>query len=118
MNDPTPEQQQFIDSVIDAENETKCRTISPGICSDCDTCLSENGYDEDQRFAFAQDIESGDCPDEGGFSHHDCECCGSSLAGDRYAAHGHDSDNEIVHYDICVDCLMYLANGILPGDTA
>jgi len=53
---------------------------------------------------------AGEC-DEGGFSWRPCELCGSQLGGDRYAAHGYSDRHGIVHYDVCVDCVMYLANG-------
>jgi hypothetical protein len=61
----------------------------------CDECLEE------------QD-------DEGFFSWSSCDCCGSSLGGTRYAAHGRDKDGNLVHLDVCSDCLMYLANGDEP----
>lgn len=54
--------------------------------------------------------------DEGGFSHRSCECCGNPLGGNRYAAHAIADDGSILHYDICSDCLFYLANGDLPED--
>lgn len=63
-----------------------------------------------------------DCPeqqneavgDEGFFSWRACDGCGSSLGGTRYAAHGRDKKGGIIHLDICVDCLMYMANGDEP----
>ncbi len=109
-------QQQFIDRVTEAENDTTYRTISPGLCSDCPDCQSSFGYDDER--AFDNDIASGAVCDEGGFSYQDCDCCGSSLGGDRYAAHGHvtmkDGAVVLCHFDICEDCLQYLANGTLP----
>ena len=57
-----------------------------------------------------------ECPefDEGSFSWSTCDCCGSHLGGDRFAAHGRDIDGNILHLDVCVDCLMYIANGDEP----
>lgn len=56
-------------------------------------------------------------PDEGGFSRSDCDSCGSSLGGGRYAAHGFDDKTgELYHLDICVDCLAYHANGEVPEE--
>ena len=54
-----------------------------------------------------------DCPevDEGFFSHAPCDCCNSTLGGDRYAAHGADPDGDLIHLDVCPDCVAYLANG-------
>lgn len=65
-----------------------------------------------------------DCPeeqdenvgDEGYFSWSPCECCGSSLGGTRYAAHGRDTDGNLVHLNVCQDCLMYIANGDEPEE--
>jgi len=48
------------------------------------------------------------------FSWSACEACGSTLGGDRYAAHG-CIDGNVVHFHICTDCLFYHANGELPG---
>jgi hypothetical protein len=66
--------------------------------------------------------DCGDCPeeqnedvgDEGFFSWQSCDCCGSHLGGDRFAAHGIDSGGNGIHLDICVDCLVYIANGDEP----
>ena len=63
---------------------------------------------EDERYELAS---------EPSFSWAPCECCGSSLGGDRYPAHGIDPDDangSVVHLDVCADCLMYLANGDEP----
>lgn len=65
------------------------------------------------------------------FSTTSCDSCGSHLAGERYAAHGLiasnkifqpwiDTENippektEVIHLEICIDCLLYHANGELP----
>lgn len=49
-----------------------------------------------------------------GFSIKACECCGSSLAGDRHTAHKHTSGDDIRVYEVCTDCINYIANGELP----
>lgn len=92
--------------------------FSVGTCKGCAECGDVNP-------------ESGD---EGSFSWSGCETCGSSLGGDRYAAHGYVripqtvrryqspySDKPaqtyvrkvrtLVHFDVCADCLQYFANG-------
>jgi hypothetical protein len=66
----------------------------------------------------------GDCSedsgDEGSFSWSDCDGCGSSLGGNRYAAHGlvapkrYHKRTMLIHLDVCVDCLCFIANGDLP----
>lgn len=50
-----------------------------------------------------------------GFSHRCCDLC-DSLPGDRYSSHTM-CDGEIVDdLEVCVDCIMYIANGELPED--
>lgn len=58
--------------------------------------------------------QDSDCGDEGFFSWSSCDCCGSGLGGTRYAAHGRDKGGNLIHLDVCEDCLMYLANGDEP----
>lgn len=52
--------------------------------------------------------------EELGFMMKSCECCGSSLHGDRYKAHKLTAGNEIRNYSVCIDCIVYIANGELP----
>ena len=79
--------------------------VSSGACPGCVACGEPDTDDE-------MDIAN-----EGHFSWRSCDSCGSTLGGDRYAAHGiDDDDGENVHLDICVDCLMFLANGDEPED--
>lgn len=75
--------------------------ISVGYASHdlCDECPEE------------QDENVGD---EGYFSWSACDSCGSSLGGTRYAAHARDKDGNLLHLNVCVDCLMYHANGEEP----
>lgn len=84
--------------MLDREN---LAYASVGLCPGCEQCQSDYGLDEEE---FAKLYESGELFDEGGFSFHDCELCGTDISGDRYAAHYRDGD-EIVHIDICVDCV-------------
>ena len=107
----TYRQTQYVDRVIDEENATKYRSISPGICGSCPQCQSHYGMTEEE---LTEGYESGEVLEEGGFSYHDCEVCGCPLGGDRCGAHGWTSKNELLHYDICQDCLFYLANGEVP----
>lgn len=60
---------------------------------------------------------------EGHFSWLPCDGCGSGLGGQRFPLHGvvadtmdeaREADKEITHFDVCVDCLMYHANGEEP----
>lgn len=87
---------------------------SPGICGTCPECQRYYGM---QPRAFYTAVENGDVYDEGSFTWRPCECCRSPLGGDRYAAHGIDKESDtLVHFEICFDCLMYLANGDEPEE--
>ncbi len=88
--------------------------ISPGVCPGCSNCQEELGYCCEHSFKAA--YEAGEIEEEGSFSWSACECCGSPLGGDRHVAHGVDADGEIVHFSVCVDCMLYLANGDEPED--
>jgi hypothetical protein len=83
------------------------RFVSTGACPGCADCgLSDNPTDHECE-----------CAEEPGFSWSRCECCGSRLGGDRYPAHYVDSNNEIQHFEVCSDCLMYLNYGQLDDLT-
>lgn len=83
--------------------------VSVGLCADCCTCLNDHNCASD-------DVRTGTACDEGSFSWRPCEGCGSSLGGQRYAAHGlmPGLDNELCHFEVCTDCLFYIANGDVP----
>jgi hypothetical protein len=104
---------RFVEAV--AANCAGLELVSPGICSSCDECQSAFGMDEEE---LAAAYSNGEVCDEGSFSKSSCDCCGSSLGGDRYAAHGIDKvgvpNAQIIHFDICSDCLFYIANGDVP----
>ena len=55
---------------------------------------------------------------EGSFSWSACGSCGSSLGGYRFEAHAFEPTPNSVVYDIkiCVDCLMFHANGDEPEE--
>lgn len=57
---------------------------------------------------------------EPSFSSVQCDSCGSSLAGDRETAYGMwtEMNGELmtIEMDVCVDCVMYHANGDEPED--
>jgi hypothetical protein len=87
--------------------------LSPGFCCACEECRDNAGFCCEHSARAAQEKDGGGL-DEGHFSWHSCDTCGSTLGGDRYAAHGRDKDGAIVHLSICSDCLMYMANGDEP----
>ena len=78
--------------------------LSPGTApGTCGEGACEHATDED--------------PDEGGFSRSGCDTCGSGLGGTLHAGHllrGHGDTFECIHVEICVDCLLFSANGDLP----
>lgn len=99
----------FLDDV-----ERCCRGLehissSPAKC--CETCQSDYGMDED-------DPAWDELCDEGGFSWHSCDTCGSSLGGNRYTGHGFTEDGDLVHLSMCADCLVYFANGDVPDEAS
>ena len=53
------------------------------------------------------------------FSRHQCDSCGSTLGGDRETAtmiplDYKAGDDTMIECEICVDCLVFWANGELP----
>jgi len=93
-------------------NTVGLEDVYVGQTSCCPTCCDALGVTEEEMEAGLEDGSI--CEDEGGFSWHHCDCCGSSLGGNRYAAHGFDKNKEVVHLEICEDCLIFLANGDEP----
>lgn len=49
------------------------------------------------------------------FAHGPCECCNAPLAGDRYPIHAVSPTHGIIHMDVCIDCLEYLAHGTVTA---
>jgi len=79
--------------------------LAPGTSSICEegACEHDDGAD--------------DHCDEGSFSWSGCEVCSSGLGGTLHAGHllkGNGPNMEIIHVDICEDCLFFSANGDLP----
>ena len=54
--------------------------------------------------------------EELGFSWRACDCCGSSLGGDRFKACKLTKDHEVIDFSVCVDCILYIANGEVPDN--
>jgi hypothetical protein len=79
--------------------------VSTGPCPGCDEC----GLGDVEDMA-SPDYESAGEPS---FSWSDCDCCGSSLGGDRHPAHG-TYHGDLIHLDVCTDCVMYLEYGDEP----
>ena len=103
----------FTDS-IEVELKGIHAVSSGGILPDCPEC--------DQSIREACNGECGGddvcyCADEPSFSWSRCESCGSTFGGDRFNAHGiiTETDN-LIHFRMCVDCVMFHANGDEPED--
>ena len=87
--------------------------IFPGASPNCRRC-GDIGKDDEEAIQLAN---------EGSFSWSACGSCNSGLGGDRYASHaihkqafGPDAQRpgDVHHIEICVDCLMFHANGDEP----
>lgn len=83
--------------------------LSTGILGSCEQCRSDYGIDDAAEFD--RMVMDEELYDEGSFSYHDCELCGSDKGGDRYAAHDIDEHGDLVHYEICRACVMAEAYG-------
>ena len=52
------------------------------------------------------------------FSWDSCDCCGSTLGGDRYDVDTYSKrDNEVLEFSICSDCLFFAEYGQLDDMT-
>ena len=56
---------------------------------------------------------------ESSFGWEQCDSCGSTLGGDRFPASGlyrpeDGADLESIEMTVCVDCVMFHANGDIP----
>lgn len=76
--------------------------VSTGACPGCPECDLDKDCTEEER----------ELAEEPSFSWSPCECCGSSLGGDRHPAHGL-IDGNLVHFSVCSDCLYFLNYGQL-----
>lgn len=85
--------------------------LSVGVCSSCSDCQESHGFCCEYTLEHA--IEHEGYSDEGSFSWSYCDTCGSHLGGNRYDAHAF-LDEKLIHLSVCVDCLMYIANGDEP----
>ena len=87
--------------------------ISPGAAACCPECVSAYGIDDTGDTDAMQEQLYTMC--EPSFSWSQCDSCGSRLGGDREEAHGFDSDGQLYHLSICVDCVIFHANGEEPA---
>ena len=101
----------FIESV---EHYTKdLEFFSVGVCGGCVDCGTML-WSPARGYHVSEDHDP-----YNEFSRAMCESCGSMLGGSRHPAHGFvtiDGKQELCHLLVCVDCLMYHANGDAPDD--
>lgn len=94
--------------------------VATGAAASCQECRDSFGCDDDASDDEAQEYLYS--VDEGSFSWTQCDSCGTTLGGDRHAAHGWptepaldlDAINTLYHLSICTDCLLFHANGDEP----
>ena len=77
-------------------------SFSTGSCNDCVQCQESSVSDDEEVHV------------EPHFSWSPCPVCGSTLGGDRHAAH-YIAEGDLNHLDVCTDCLFYASNGDLPS---
>jgi len=94
--------------------------FSVGACPGCESCYGFSGVDAADPDNPTEDEQ--DMANESHFSWRSCESCGSGLGGDRHPAHGYLADksgkatDDLLHLDVCVDCLLFHANGDTPDN--
>lgn len=86
-------------------------SVSVGLCPNCEICANDVGMSLEE---FNEALENDEIFDEGNFFWVPCETCDSRLAGMRYAAHGLTKNNDLLHLNVCEDCLQFIANGTEP----
>ena len=130
----TKKQKRFVEAI--ERNTEGLQAVSTGPCSGCEQCRDEYGVevacecggDDDCEKCdghakrpptmeeFDEQLSTEQAFSEGFFSWQGCDLCDSSLDGTFEPWHAVDANNEIIHGErACVDCVMYLANGDLPG---
>jgi len=104
--------QERSDNATEVENQLG--NVAPGLYGACETCQNAYGIAPQEFYNRVHETQDNIIQDEGSFSWHACELCGSHLGGDRFAAHATKQENgkwEHTHLDVCSDCLMAMANG-------
>lgn len=83
--------------------------LSPGVVEDCSECNIPEGLSDEERQMY----------EEPSFSRSPCDGCGSTFGGDRHPVHGFatwSGKQHLIHLDVCVDCIMFIANGEEPEE--
>jgi len=109
----TQEQKAFASAV--EKNLEELKGVSVGFTPSCAQCSDNKGFC--CVYHAKASYEAGEVNDEGSFSRSSCEGCGSTFGGDRFAAHGWATVNgkdTLLHFEVCVDCLQYIANSEFP----
>ena len=79
----------------------------------------EHDYDKECTNEDHLHYRNGDYAAEPYFSWHPCDCCGSTLGGDREDCVGYNPTTDKVQgdYSVCVDCIYYNEYGTLDDAT-
>lgn len=101
---------QWVSDVTATCREFDNHQIATDVCSKCEECQSQFGLSEAE---LAKGIEDEEINDEGGFTWCACDCCHLLIGGMKYSAHAFQN-GELVHLEICEDCMCYLASGYEP----
>lgn len=80
--------------------------ISTGACPGCVECGLDEDCSEDER----------ELAGEAWFSWRRCDICSRALGGNREPGHA-ILDGQMIHFDVCVDCVYYLEYGHLDDMT-
>lgn len=100
-----------------AEYEAYCAAVERGLeglrysgsspaVECCEECREEYGEDQERAYEY-----------EPWFSWRSCEACSRDLGGNRHPAHAFDAEDEVIHLEICGDCVYYLEYGQLDDMT-
>lgn len=98
------------------------KAVSSGLCSGCDECAEAYSLEYETAEEFDEAISNGDAFDEPSCSSVPCDFCGDMLQGNRCIAHAVQPNslhrpNEILHFDICEDCVYFIEYGRLDDTT-
>jgi len=76
--------------------------VSGGFSAGCEECRAAHDICCEHKAAALW--QNGEIDEELAFSWTSCDACNSTLGGSRYAVHGRDGD-DLVHLDVCLDCI-------------
>ena len=100
-------------------DDFKIDTRDASICTKCYNNFIKEKVDwffEHEGITNLSQIQDDDGYCEPYFSSSSCDCCNSSLGGNRYNCNGYNPINkEIYEYQICMECIFYCETGEFCG---